>query len=45
MDKFKSLDDDDVIEGAFTLPSNSLTIQLSELNAKRKVYRDKNLYS
>jgi hypothetical protein len=44
MDNFKSLDNE-AIEGAFTLPNNSLTIPVSELNAKRSIYRDKKLYS
>jgi hypothetical protein len=44
MDHFKSLDNE-AMEGAYTLPNNSLTIPVSELNAKRNIYRDKKLYS
>lgn len=44
MDNLKTADEDG-IEGAFTLPNNSLTIPVSELNAKRNIYRDKKLYS
>ena len=44
MDKYKTLDDDH-IEGAFTLPNNSMTIPTSELGTKRNAYREKKLFS